>query len=385
MKKNSLLMMLLLILTSCEVPFFGDDDEGSSGSFTSAGLSNGYGGTYTLDLMDDNTFTLKELENDSTSVKWTAEGTYSTLDSGFKVLTITSSDATDGPDAGDAAYGLDISGLVFFLKPMGDGSELIAMVKSGSCPDSHQTLNWLTVDIAESRHLTNGNDDVACDATSGATNGADIFGTFAWDSDTNVAALPTKYDICRNEMGVGDVNGGDPVTCTDGVVSMDGANMFLTESGGAIVAAHSNSDSDDDDEIYLGLPVAELTISALAGNYVGLLFAKDEDEGEDDTHPIAVAVNSEGTMTINGIDPDDGSTEGDIAGTFTLGEANSPSNGFFYGTLNAGSDPDQQDRKVVCMANADVSGSGKNFINCIGQVPNDATKGEMYSILLISK
>lgn len=385
MKKISLLIVVLLILSSCEVPFFGDDDEGgSSGSFTSVGLSNGYGGTFTLDLMDDDTFTLQELEDDGTTAKWTAEGTYSTLTSGFKLLAITSSDATiDGPTAGDSAYGLDISGLVFFLKPMEDDSELIAMVKSGSCPGSDQTLNWITVDKAEVRHLTNGNDDTACivDGTEGDGEfGADIFGTFAWDFETNVATLPSKYDICRNSMGSGDVNDGSELTCTNGVVSMGQANMFLTESGGAIVANQGDADTDDDDEIYLGLPVSELTMSTLAGDYIGLLFVKNDDE--DDTHPIAVTVASTGSMDIEGIDPDGGVYDGDIAGTFTFGAANTPSNGFYYGTLSAGEDTN---RKVVCMANADVSDSGKNFITCIGQVPNDSTQAEMYSMLLISK
>ncbi|MBT6324400.1 MAG: hypothetical protein HOJ35_00365, partial [Bdellovibrionales bacterium] len=203
--------------------------------------------------------------------------------------------------------------------------------------------------------------------------------------ETNVATLPSKYDICRNSMGAGDVNDGSEFTCTNGVVSMGQANMFLTESGGAIIANQGDTDGDDDDEIYLGLPVSELTMSTLAGDYIGLLFVKNEDEDEDDTHPVAVTVASTGNMDIEGIDPDGGAYDGDIAGTFTFGAANAPSDGFFYGTLDTGDADDQKNRKVVCMANADVSSSGKNFITCIGQVPNDATKGEMYSILLISK
>ena len=41
-----------------------------------------------------------------------------------------------------------------------------------------------------------------------------------------------------------------------------------------------------------------------AGDYIGLLFVKDETEGVDDTHPVAVSVDSNGDMSISGIDPD---------------------------------------------------------------------------------
>ena len=108
-----------------------------------------------------------------------------------------------------------------FLNVTGvDDREVVAMVEAGACPDANLLGNWVTV-------------RTRLDADA-ADPDQDFFGAFAYDVDAAVANLPARYALAGSYASLGDVEleNGD---CTDGILLVDDAAMYMTAGGGALV------------------------------------------------------------------------------------------------------------------------------------------------------
>jgi hypothetical protein len=105
------------------------------------------------------------------------------------------------------------------------------MVVAGDCPAGDISANWFMTTCNEG--------GVACDASDA---GKDFLGEFFYDSSTQTASLPSAYSLATGASL--STNPIGQASCTDGIMDLPGARMFLTQVGGAIVQL-SPSDHDE--------------------------------------------------------------------------------------------------------------------------------------------
>ncbi len=358
MKKFIYLLLVCGMLLSCS------EKEDKTSSYI------GPGSEYSITFNESaNTFELTE----STS-SLTVNGSYTTLSTGFKKLTVgsVSGGGGSGPSVNDQAYGVDIPGVVFLLKPIEDNAEIISMVSKGSCPTEDFNMNWIITGIDRDQKLTNDCEDPTGD-------GIDSHGTFSYVSSTTIGTLPKKFDICGVTVDT-DYSLGE-ISCSAGIGAPEAGDskMYLTANGGAIVKVPDNN------QIIVALPVSTPTsFSDLDGDYIGLVMTNGEDTS--DVFTVKSTASSEGVsgvFSFDEINPDTGDviTANDVNGDTTMTELNTPADGFSRGTFDL--DAGVSGKKVTCMSNQDIAGTGKNFIFCIGQDP--FAEDNMFNVLLISK
>lgn len=366
MKNILALFTAIAVLTSCS------SDDGTA--TTEASYSyNGPGSDWEFSYTGS-TFQLKE-----SVASLEVNGSMETLSSGFKKLTVTSATGTGAPSAGDTAYGLDVPGVVFLLKPLAANSNIIPMVVSGSCPSSATTMNWVMTKIDDDVDLYKGTTDTG-DAqflagfdSNNINKTQDVIGTVSVSS--TAATLTKKYAVNSDDVT------GTPqpmtITCSSGTASVvqSGntiANMYLTAAGGAIVRINGDAGTEDD-SIIMAMPGAQSISSGAAdGDFVGLGYSSE------DTIPIKGEL-SGSTLTVKQINPDTGSESG-FSGSVTISNFNQPDTGFVKGNLTG-----QTNQKVLCTVNTNVASSGKSMIFCAGMDSAGNGRDKLFNALLISK
>lgn len=263
----------------------------------------------------------------------------------FKKFTVETSSNTGSVAVGSEAFGLDIPGVAFILKPL-SGTQMISMVKSGECPTDDGTMNWIITKY-----------DGAPDFSS-----VDLFGTFQFTAASNSATLPYKYKLDGTVFGTSDSLGS--FNCADGKATVAGGTMYLHEVG-ALVNTTSN-------QFIIGFLQSEIgQISNLDDTYYGLLF--QESTGSVQTVKGVLTAN---TLTVTDIDTSTGLTNGTVSASLTVNAVDTPQNGFVQMTI--GSDT------VRCMANPDIASSGKKLLFCVAKDPAGTTT-QLYNLLLITE
>lgn len=327
----------------------------------------GPGSSWTAALNDDGTFTITRADEVGGTTTLTVTGTYTRLSTGFVKLTVSSGTGTDAPSAGAEAYGLEIPGFAFLLKPIGSDSNLIPMVATSGCPTTDFDLNWILTDKD--------------DAVSAANAASDFFGSFNYNATTGASTLPSKFALAGpyTSLGTGTVDNAQ--ACANGIIEFTGGAIWLTAQGGALV--HVEGSGPSDDQVIVAMPQAAITdTSSLGGSYAGLVFDKNEVSGNR-IYPVvgAITETSSSQVTIVGTkltDVETGTTESEYV-TITSTGLDSPGDGFMKATITAGTDTGL----MSCMVAKNVVSSGKNMLFCVSQSPGDNTK--MFNLLLISK
>ena len=343
------LLALGVISSSCNKSSSSDSSATTTYSYAGAGSN------YAASLASDGTFRITESDSGLT-----VNGTYTTLTSGFLELTVSSASITSGtaPSAGDKAYAINVPGYVFILKPLGSNTQVITMLASGTCPSSNLNLNWIVTNSA--------------DGSNNST--SDRFGTFTWAAASGLTALPTRYALSAptTNMGAGTVG---TFTCSSGIGTAGNAKMFLTASGGALV--NTDTTSTTASQFILAMPTAAISsATSLAGSYAGLIF----DESSSTKVKTVNSTVSGSTMTVNSISVATGASDGLITnGTIAMSAVDSPSAGFFTGTVTSGSSS-----SIACIAQVNASSSGKNIIFCIGVPPGGAAT-QLFTAVFVSK
>lgn len=358
------LMYLLLI---CGMLFSCSEKEDKTSSYI------GPGSEYSIEFNETaGTFDLTE-----STASLTVSGSYTTLSSGFKKLTVgaVSGGSGSGPSVGDEAYGVDIPGVVFLLKPMEEDSEIIAMVSKGSCPTADFNMNWIITSIDRDQKLSN-------DCSDATEKGTDSLGTFSYTSSTETGALPKLFDVCGDTVATDQSLG--KITCSAGIGTPETegtAKMYLTANGGSIVKIT------DDNQVIVALPVNTVVEADIAGEYIGLVMVNGAGAGgTSSVYPVKSTAGSDGVFSFDEINPSTGEviTTNSVNGDATMVEHNVPDTGFSKGTFTLDSPPPGfTAKKTICMSNQNISGTGKNFIFCVGQDPFD--EENMINVLLISK
>ena len=345
---------------------------GESNSDSPAYNYIGPGSEYSLALdSGDSSFVVTESESGMV-----VNGTYSTLDSGFTLLTVSSATGDDAPTAGDKAFGIDVPGYMFLLKPISDDSDIIPMVSAGDCPTEDFTANWIVTSIDEGSNFES---DCFLGSSDEATQGLDSLGTFSYTHSTSSGSLPTKYDICGTTLdsySLGDFS------CSGGKATIDDANLYLTQVGGMLVKIDPDDAVDEDHQIIVALPSQEIVdTNNFDGDYIGLILANDSSGSN--VFPITGSFDTN-TFSFDEVDPETNitTTVNNVNGDVNFSAVNSPSNGFMKGTFDL--DSDGTPYKIICNSSYNIFSSGKNFIFCIGRTPDSETD-DMFNALLISK
>lgn len=357
MFNNNLFRKLLIVLTLGLSITFTACSNSSSGDKSYSGP----GSKWDVTLRGDGTFEIKKYASASaTTEDFGVTGNHTTLSTGFKKLTVTGVTGSGGPSVGDAAYGLEVSGYVFALKPL-SGDQLISMVVGGTCPTTDIDANWVKVNMGDGANLL--------------TN--DVGGSFHFDFASGNATLPARYLLGGTDQGSNSVGAG---SCADGIMTVGGtAEMYLTSSGGAIV----NTDITDsaNSEFIFGFAQKAITdVNSLDGDYAGLVFT-DSSAVNSKVEPVSISCNA-GVCTGNAytnVETGATSTEGVI---LTLnGTPDHPGTGFILGDIDQISGGTTGN--VVCMIDKNAANTGKTIGSCVGQDPGDTTK--LFNVLFVSK
>ena len=319
---------------------------------------SGPGSKWDVTLKVDGTFAIdKYTDAADTTVDFGFTGTYTRLTTGFKKLTVGAVTGTGGPSVGDVAYGLEVPGFVFALKPAGGGDQVIPMVASGTCPSTDINANWVKVNMR--------------DGLSDFVN-TDTAGKFNYNATTGAATLPDRYKVGGGSLGSNTVGTG---TCANGVMTIGNVEMYLTSNGGAAVNT-DNSNSASAEFLFAFGQSAISDINSLDGTYAGLMIDESKSAGSH-IEPIKI-VCSAGTCTGQGYT--DIETGAVINGgvSITLNSADSPATGFVTATVTEGS----VTSPLICMFDKNAVGSGKTIGSCAGEGAGGSRA--MFNVLFVS-
>lgn len=370
-KRVSLITTGAIILAST---FSGCGDDSTSGGSSSsstysyAGPGSQWslsrsGTSYTINMTDG---------SDTLEVETSSE----TLSTGHLKLTVT--DATAGgsataPNNGDVAHAVEVPGAAFLLKPMEANAETITMVKSGSCPSSDFTANW----VIGKRTTSAGS---ITDASK------DWYGSITFDVSAGSATFPaySALELPSTASAGGSTSFG---TCSNGKIEWTQScnsntrdnEIYFTESGLMIVA--TCKDEPGDESHIIAIPQETISsVSDIYADYAGFVF----DQTNDDTYAAVATIaagsgnNSTVSITIktgNDLDSDGSSYTATFDHTSTL---NSPTDGFFRATFSSCANGGENDYDgtcdVACTVAQDVASSGKDMFYCIAQDPADEDK-----------
>ncbi len=372
-KKNNLykIMAMAAVTATISACSGGSDTTATTGSgatTVAAAAYSGPGSKWNFNLATDGTFDIARSAGVGAPVDMTIDGSYSRLSSGFLKLTVGSSTGTNAPAAGETAWAVEVPGYALLVKPIqANSDQIITMVAAGSCPTGDLAANWVLVKQEVGMNASNTQ--------------ADYTGTFNYNATSGVASLPTKYSIAAPTVDLGagvlPANGG----CVDGIWSFSDATMYLTNNGGAMVHTFGGSltTEDDDNFIFALKQKAIVNVSAMDGEYAGMLFDGAGTAGNKIV-PISMSCTS-GTCTgANVVNIDTGEVDATSSVTVSLtGTVDSPQPGIITGIISTGTSTGN----VTCMVDIDASGTGKKIGSCIGQAPDDATK--MFNVMFVSK
>jgi hypothetical protein len=359
MKKIFLLMIGICLLVGCS--------KAEKSKYNYAGP----GSDYTIEIDTGTTGDFSITEKDAA---FTVSGTFETLSSGFKEMTITPSDSDPAGLRTTPFYAADIPGFMLVMEPLISTSDtIVTAIKAGECPSEDINGNWLVTSYDD-------DDDDFSDN--------DSSGTFSYDISTDTATLPKRFTVLGVSKGEGNpmVSGG----CTGGVGEItstgggdvgddDIATMYYSDAGAALVRVKESGSDDQQIIIMLPSPDAPVAESDLEGSYYGLVMFSDHPD--DSIQPIQFDFNAAGSADIREINIETGITATSNIGTATINTAN-VSEGLHKASFEiTREDADSPSGNLMCASHLAIGGDAtKAFLFCVGEEENN-----LFNVLLIKK
>jgi len=321
----------------------------------------GPGSFYSIVMNNDGTFSMSVKENYEDSTPFmTIEGEYQPVGNGvteFVVSTSTTTgDASDAPQKGEKAYGMEAIGFGMFLLPVG-GSEVIPMMVQGSCPTDNFNANWI---VAQN---TEGNPSSDTDR--------DFFGTFSYNATTGDAEVIKK----RNLVDFSQVTGGSGGAfttdgCEDGFLQIsdgsDSANLWLTANGGAMVETLFEGQRNS---TIFALPRDSNELSDLEGTFRGILVSNEDSEDDSENFFVEIKFDDAGNGTgfqVTSINPWE---LGDDGAVMTLAANSNVGAGWYTGTLEVPDESGSTTVNLACTFTQNIDNSNQDVLLCISQTP----------------
>lgn len=296
-------------------------------------LYQGAGSKWTLSMTGSEFTINKYASTADTTSEMTINGTFEQNSTNkFMKLTVSSATGTNAPAAGSVAYGLEVPGYAFFLKPAGS-SDPIVMVQSGSCPSSNFNANWTIAKAKPTMPLP-------------MTSTQDFFGSASFTINGSSSSIL----VSQNEpitgaaltSGGGNNNGTSTLSfnsadCSNGLLRLNDNSgvfdMYFTSSGGALVRF-------PDEQIIFASPKRStaVTQSEIAGDYSVIVF--DDKASGDSVFPAKITIPASGSATgveitdiMNNTEGSSGVVFSNIASTVDSSSTQLPT-GFFRASVN---------------------------------------------------
>lgn len=322
-KKSTLILSSMgmlgipLLLSSCGL----DTSNGSASdpTYSPTVSYNGSGSKWTVGFDSVNTsFRMTyDLTADGTP-ELVINGTYVEYSNQVRKLTVTSATGTGAPSPGDSAYGIEMPGFAFFLKPITSDKEPIVMIQAGACPSLNFSANWIKASF-----------DTA------PTNSSDAFGSASFVLSGNNVTSSTIYQQKFDGTGATSTpsQSGPVGSCTDGVLTFnngtDNVEMYFTSNGGALVKSTGGI-------IFAAPKLISATTADLAGTYTAIVFSGNKYSGAPSVIMGKIAFNASGVGSGSQIT--DVATDATGAGgpSFSL---TAGTDGLFTGTITNGHGP----------------------------------------------
>lgn len=337
-------------------------DSSPSGETTSTTSYQGAGSKWSISFTGTSFVLSKFATAGDASAAIVVNGNFEKFDNQFVKMTVTSATGTGAPSAGDVAYGLEVPGYAFFLKPLGSAAEPIVMVQAGSCPSSSFDANWVIAKVKTGF------------TTMSAT--SDTFGGAAMTMNGASSSLSvSRYQPLTGAALSGNATMNfDIGNCSSGLLRVvesasNGTyfDMYFTSSGGALVKFPEG-------QIIFASPkqTTAVTQASIAGTYSAVVFA--DKAGGDSVFPAKLTIPASGTGTgveITTVSSDTVSTDGvtfsNISTTIDSTATQLPL-GFFRADLN--STGATTNGKVSCAVSTI---STTKVIACSGYMNNTGT------------
>lgn len=350
-----ILLLTTIIIGSCSK---NTTSTGAPGSY------QGAGSRWTAEF-NSGSFVIKKYANaTTTTVDLTVNGTYVDYANRFRKLTVTSAAGAGAPTAGAEAYGIEIPGFAFILKPAGDAnSEPIAMVASGSCPTTGFSGNWIATDFEAG---TNTNDT------------QDAFGTaaFTLNGASSSAIITRKTFVTGSPLTDSTLNF-NSANCSGGVLDVGGGvSMYLTTSGGALVSTTAS-------KIFAAPAQADdFTQAAGAGTYSGVAFVSDATTKQ---IPVKITIPSSGNGSgaeITNLATDAVAADSLVFSNFV---AVTGTNGLFRADATLGADSGKINCAIFAYGGVNVIGCNGFFKTDGGDYDSDANTTEKIPFFVIAR
>ena len=328
------------------------------GSKWDLSFSGGMTGTYSVDHRPDI----------DSAIDFTSQGDYVLNNSGFLSVTATGGTGAAAPSVGEKTWALYVPGYAVVVKPFASYTkkdQLIPLVVAGKCPTQNVNANWVVVKPN----------------TLGTANSSSAYyvGGFTYDINSKIASLNNVKALTTNFPDVSLSLPSNQTTCSNGIMRLSVATMYLTESAGALVHVDYGTASEADDAFMYGMSKSNIaSMSETDGQYIGMLYDGSASAGSK-ILPIAANCTSGSCSTQLVTDTATGSTT-TAPYTVTFTDVNRIGatiiDGFITGTITNGASTGN----MLCMA--DKTGT-KKMVSCVSQTPGSLTN--MFNVLLVSK
>lgn len=324
----------------------------------------GAGSRWTASFTGGN-FVIKKFANaTTTTADVTVNGTYTDHSNKFRKLTVTSATGSGAPSAGAEAYGIEIPGFAFILKPVGDSSsEPIAMVVAGSCPTTTFSANWIATDF---------------EAGTSTSDTQDAFGsaTFTINGASSSAVITRKTFLTAGPLADSSLNF-DSANCASGVLDAgSGVSMYLTTAGGALVSTSASK--------IFAAPAqsADFTQAAAAATYSGIAFVSDAATKQ---FPVKITIPAAGNGS--GAEITNLATDAVSADSLTFANfaAVASTNGLFRADATLGADTGKINCAIFTYGGVNVIGCNGFFKTDTGDYDGDADTAEKIPFFVIAR
>lgn len=353
----SLVVGIALLASSCTQSTTGD-------SASTASSYQGAGSRWTASFTGGS-FVIKKYANaTATTADLTVNGTYTDLSNKFRKLVVTSATGSGAPSAGAEAYGIEIPGFAFILKPVGDAnSEPIAMVVAGTCPTANFAGNWIATDF---------------ETGTSTTDSQDAFGTanFTISGASSSAVITRKTFLTAGSLSDSSLSF-DSANCASGVLDAGGGvTMYLTTAGGALVSTSAS-------KIFAApAQTSDFTQAAAAGTYSGIAFVSDAATKQ---IPVKITIPASGNGSGAEITDLSADTASADSLTFSNFAAIASTNGLFRADATLGSDTGKINCAIFSYGGVNVIGCNGFFKTDTGDYDSDSNTTEKIPFFVIAR
>lgn len=336
---------------------------------------------------DAGTFHIDISDNVGEPVDTEIDGTY-TVTNGWSILTISSAVGERALEPGEQILGIEIPGFAFLLRPLDDSyNSVVPMLVEGDCPAADEDLNWMIAQGFGDKDPSSTEDD--------------LFGTYRYDFTEHTAEVTARYALEGYTLQSEPAHSLVLAACDGGVMSIETeysaaeelppVNLWMVPGGAMIETFQRDNGEDITKQTMLALHAEAITMDALSSQtFIGMHFgaptsADTELSGADeaavgDIQEVQLVFDGGGVATASTITDVGTGALAEGGATLAVEALNTPSDGFFTGTISAGAG---LEANVACAVATGMGDADQTMLTCVGQSLDEG--GGAFTMTLASR